>query len=95
MWKAGCADTRTPRSIRFSDSEWEKIETAAADRAGTASEFVREAALAKAALDSGTTGAGLPAALVQLIEATYRGVYFLATLKCDQLGCEGRGHEVD
>ena len=57
-----CADTRIPRSIRFSDSEWEKIETAA---------------------------------LVQLIEATYRGVYLLATLKRDQLGREGRGHEVD
>ena len=92
---SNCADIRTSRSIRFSDSEWEKIETAAADRKDTASEFVREAALARAVLDCGTAGAALPAGLVELIEATYRGVYLLATLKRDRLGRRGRGDEVD
>ena len=40
------SDARSPRSIRFSDSEWERVETAADGRGIAAAEFVRHAARA-------------------------------------------------
>lgn len=37
---------RTPRAIRFSDPEWERVETAAKRRGITPAQFVRDAVLA-------------------------------------------------
>ena len=41
---AGKSEKRTPRSIRFHDPEWERIETFAEERGLAAAEFVRFAA---------------------------------------------------
>ena len=87
--------TRTPRSIRFSDSEWQKIENAAEERGLVAAEYVRFAALDLAAGDSGTSGTSLTPALVSLIERTYRGVFLLATLKRNEMIADGRADEID
>ena len=47
-------ESRRARSIRFSDSEWETVEKAAAERGMNAAEFARHAALGVA---SGRFGA--------------------------------------
>ena len=86
---------RTPRSIRFSDSEWATVEQAARERGMTAAVLVRHAAMSLAegrhATDSATLGHGLTAQ----IERIYRGVYLLSTLKRDEMLREGRGNEMD
>ena len=47
------ADPRTPRAIRFSESEWDRIRIAAAERGISFGSFVREAALGRAAEEFG------------------------------------------
>ena len=46
-------EKRTPRTIRFSESEWKRIKTAATERAISVGGFVRDAALAHATAHSG------------------------------------------
>jgi len=86
---------RTPRSIRFSDSEWATVEQASRERGMTAAELVRHAAMSFAegrhATDSVTLGHGLTAQ----IERVYRGVYLLSTLKRDEMLREGQKEELD
>lgn len=88
-------DARTNHSIRFSKSEWKAVEEAASTRNDSPGEFVRNAALAVALDDTGATEGTLPRGLVNLIESTYRGVYFLAALKRDELVQEGRHEDLD
>ena len=54
--RAGKAEKRTPRSIRFYDPEWERIEAFAERRGLAAAEFVRFAALA--AIEDGAADGG-------------------------------------
>ena len=54
------ADPRTPRAIRFSESEWDRIRIAAAKRGISFGSFVREAALSRAAEDFGDNSTALP-----------------------------------
>ncbi len=88
-------DTRTPRAIRFSDSEWKRVKTAAAEYDLSVAEFVRDAALAFAGGRTGAESAAMPAGVVGLIERIYRGVYLLSTLKRDEMIREGRQDELD
>ena len=77
---AGKAEKRTPRSIRFYDPEWERIESFADKRGVAAAEFVRFAALA--AIEDGSGALSDPAPrgrLAPLIEMTFRAAYMLAT----------------
>ncbi len=90
-----CVDTRTNHSIRFSKSEWKAVEVAASTRDDSPGEFVRNAALAAAIGDAGSVEGTLPRGLVRLIESTYRGVYFVAALKREELVREGRHEEID
>ena len=83
--------SRTARTIRFSDSEWERVETAAARRGITPAEFVRNAALADTESESGT----FPPEISAQIERIYRGVYLLATLRREEIIREGRREELD
>ena len=89
------ADPRKSRTIRFSDSEWNQVETAANEQGIPAAQFVRDAALSathgKSVEDVGT----LPPGLVKLIETTYRYAYILATLKRDELIRSRRGDEME
>ena len=87
--------SRTARSIRFFDSEWERIESAAEERGLSAAEYVRFAALDLAGGPATTAPETLSPALGPLIESTYRAVYLLATLKRHELLSEGREEEVD
>ena len=88
-------DTRTPRAIRFSDSEWDEVKTAAAEHKIPAAEFVRDAALDLARNKNIADSAAMPPGIVALIERIYRSTYIVATLKRDEMPREGRGDELD
>ena len=88
-------DTRTPRMIRFSDSEWEEVKTAAGKQEITAAEFIRDTVLDLARSETGPASTVIPPGLVALIEGTYRNAYILATLKRDEMRREGRAGEMD
>ena len=81
---AGAEVKRWPRSIRFLEGEWERIEAFADSRGLTGREFVRFAALA--AIEPG--GDSL-AKLAPLVKMTFRGTYILATrLRQEMLDAE-------
>lgn len=89
-------DTRSSRTIRFSDREWEQVtEAAARHDVSSPAEFVRNAALTMSEDQSLMTRGALSPALAQMIEHTFRGVLFLSTLKRDELVRQGRQDEVD
>ena len=88
-------DTRTPRAIRFSDSEWDEVKMEAAERGIPAAEFVRDSALGVARNTNGANPATIPPGIVALIERIYRSTYIVATLKRDEMIREGRGEELD
>ena len=89
----GRADGTTPRTFRFPDSEWERVEACAEARGMTAAEFVRSAV--GAALDAGPGAAGAADRLAPLIERTFRYSYMLATRMRDDMLAEGRDDEVE
>ena len=93
---ADTGDTRRPHSIRFSDSEWTLIEDAALRHGISAGEIVRSGALAVA---EQRLAAPIPATVspghLALIEATFRTVYVLATLRREELLNAGRKDEID
>ncbi len=88
-------ESRSPRSIRFSDSEWTCIEKEARERGMTAAELVRHAALSFATGKLTANSTGFPPEIGAQIERIYRGVYLLSTLKRDELVREGRKNELD
>ena len=81
---------RRSRSVRFLDSEWERIEAFAEARGLTGSEFVRYAALAATADRGEATGR-----LAPLIETTFRATHILATKMRDDMLEAGRRAELD
>lgn len=89
------AGPRTPRSIRFADAEWVRIEHCARARGMTTAELVRHAAVSFAggrrAAHSGTFRPDIAAQ----IERMYRGVHLLSTLKRDELIRDGRQRELE
>ena len=88
-------ETRRSRSIRFSDSEWETIEKAAAQRGMNAAEFARHAALGIASGQYGEAQGSLPPLYANLIERIFRSTHILVSLRRDELIREGRGGELD
>ena len=94
--EAGKAEKRTPRSIRFYDPEWERIEAFAEKRGVAAAEFVRFAALAAIEDDSRVSpGAESRDRLAPLIEMTFRATYIVATKMRDEMLDAGREEELD
>ena len=89
------ADARKTRGIRFSDSEWEEVRTAAERYDVPVAEFVRDRVLeiARGCTDPDT--AAIPCDLAPLIQRTFRYVYMLATLRRDELVRDGRGDEME
>ena len=89
-------DFRRSRTIRFSDSEWQLVEDAALRQGIPASQLVRAATLAAAEerLDQ-PPGTALSPGHLALIEATYRGVYLLATLSREELIRARREKDLD
>ncbi len=88
-------EPRAPRSIRFSDDEWTEIERAAHARGMTAAELVRHVAVSLASGKLNPNSPPIPPEFTAQIERIYRGVYFLSTLKRDELIREGRQHECE
>ena len=88
-------DARRTRGIRFSDSEWEEVKTAAERHAVPAAEFVREKILDFARSPDGPDAAAIPPSLAPLIERMFRYTWLLATLKRDELVRDGRGEEIE
>jgi len=88
---AARVEKRTPRSIRFNDLEWERIEAFAEQRGVTAAEFVRFAALA--VIEAGA-GAG-DGRLAPLIERTFRYAYIMATNMRAEMLAAGRSEDLE
>lgn len=86
---------RTPRSIRFSDSEWAKVEQTAKDHGMTAAVLVRHATMSLAEGRLATDSATLAPCIAAQIERIYRGVYLLSTLKRDEMLSKGQKEELD
>ena len=89
------AESGRARSIRFSDSEWETVEKAAAQRGMSAAELARHAALGVAGGRYGAEQGAFPPQFSELIERIFRSTHILVTLKRDELIREGRGEELD
>ena len=89
------ADPRTPRAIRFSESEWDRVRIAAAKRGISFASFVREAALGRAAEEFGDNSTALPPEIVELIKHTYRYAFIFSTMKRNEFVKDGRRKEVD
>ena len=88
-------ETRRARSIRFSDTEWQAVATAAEARGMNAAEFARHAALGVASGRYGAEQGVLPPQFSEMIERIFRSTHILVTLKRDEMIGEGRGKELD
>ena len=86
---------RSPRTIRFSSPEWEKVERAAREINIPPATFARNAALAAAADQAAARAGSLPPGIVELIKRIYLGTYLTSTLKRDEMIREGRREELD
>ena len=87
----GKTERRVPRSIRFSDEEWGRIEALAEERGVTAAELVRFVALS-AVEDGGDCPVG---DLTPLIERMFRYTYIMATEMREEMIEAGRGEELE
>ena len=88
-------ESRRARSIRFSDSEWEAVEKAAAERGMNAAEIARHATLGVASGRYGDERGALAPQYAELIERIFRSTHTLVTLKRDELIRSGRREELD
>ena len=86
-------ERRNPRTIRFLDPEWQRIEAFANERGLTGPEFVRFAVLA--AIVDGPAGGGAADRLAPLIERTFRYSYTMATKLREDMLAEGRDGELE
>ena len=89
------ADRRTPRTIRFTDSEWANVSQAAAAANISTATFARNAVLNAIAEPAAASGGPLPPGLLELVKRTYRSAYILSTLKRDDMIREGRQEEIE
>lgn len=89
------ADPRTPRAIRFSESEWERIRIAAARRGISFASFVREAAMIRASTEDSAETAAISPELMQLIRHTFRYSFAVSTMKRNELIRAGHREDVD
>ena len=89
------AEPRSPRSVRFSDSEWAGIEKEAKARGMAAAELVRHAAVSVANGQLTPNTDAFPAEVAAQVERIYRGVYLLSTLKRDEMVRDGQQEALD
>ena len=87
--------TRSPRTIRFTDAEWTKVQRVAAAANISPATFARNAVL-NALVESTETSVGtLPPGMLELVKRTYRSAYILSTLKRDDMIREGRQEQLE
>lgn len=86
----------TPHSIRFPDSEWERIEREAKRRGTTAAALVRFASIGLAdgelSAEIRENSAPFPSEILAWTKVIFNGVYLFATLKEEEMirdGLEG------
>lgn len=89
------ADRRTPRTIRFTDSEWANVSQAAAAANISTATFARNAILNAVAEPATASGSALPPGILELVKRTYRSAYILSTLKRDDMIREGRQEQLE
>ena len=89
------ADRRTPRTIRFTDSEWSNVSQAAAAANISTATFARNAILNAIAEPAAASGSALPPGILELVKRTYRSAYILSTLKRDDMIREGRQEQLE
>ena len=93
------SERRVPRSIRFSDSEWNLIEGVAKEHGMAAAELVRHASIGFSTGKVSKAPAGnFQSSLTKIsaqVERIYNGVYLLATLKRDEMVTHGRSNELE
>ena len=94
------AEPRTPRTIRFSESEWKRIDRLAIEQGISSANLVRQTLIAMTngklpAWFETTSPADILAEIRIQIEQMYRGMYILATLKRDEMHREGRQDELN
>lgn len=88
--EAGKTERRAPRSIRFRDTEWERIEACAEKHSMAAAEFVRFAALS--AVEGGCDACKR---LAPLVETTFRATHIMVTRMRTDMLAGGRAEELD
>ena len=84
---------RLPRTIRFAERDWDRIETFAMMRGMTAAEFVRTVAIA--AVGTGPAVAGSDCTLARQVERIFRYTHVLATALRNEMTGAGRGEELE
>lgn len=84
---------RLPRTIRFTDHDWDRIETFAVMRGMTAPELVRTAAIA--AVGAGPAVAGADDRLARQVGRIFRYTHILATALRNEMIGNGRGEELE
>ena len=89
----GNREKQTPRTIRFHDRDWARIETHAVMQGITAAELVRTAAIA--AVGDRPAPADSDDPLVAQVEQIFRYVHTLATAKRNEMLKDGRGEELE
>ena len=89
----GNREKQTPRTIRFYDRDWARIETHAAMQGMTAAEFVRTAAIA--ATGDRPAVADSDGYLMAQVDQIFRYVHILATAKRSEMFEDGRGEELE
>ena len=86
-------EKQTPRTIRFYDRDWGRIETVAVMRGMTAAELVRSAAIA-AVGDRPALGDS-NGELTAQIDLIFRYVHIIATAMRNEMLKNGRGEELE
>ena len=89
----GRNERQTPRTIRFYDCDWERIETFALMRGMTATELIRATVLAAIGEAPAATGSGCQ--LAPQIARMFRYTHILATAMRNEMLREGRGDELE
>jgi len=91
--EAGKNERQTPRTIRFYDRDWDRIETFALMRGMTTTELIRTTVLAALGEEPGATGFGCP--LAPQVERMFRYTHILATAMRNEMLKVGRGGELE
>ena len=91
--RRGKAEKQTPRTIRFYDRDWDRIETFAVMRGMSAAELVRVAVLA--AVGDGSPGIETGGRDGRLIERMFRYTHILATALRNDMVAQGRAGELE
>ena len=91
--RAGTAgkNKRMPHTIRFRDTEWNRVESLAESRGLTPSEFVRFATLAAVADNHDA----LDTRLAPLVETTFRAAHILVSKLRQEMLAAGKQDELD